>query len=235
VSTKISSKETTGKKCVILGYPLSVDSPNPPAIPPMVISPLYRLTSGDAANVSILRLANHTGTHVDAPAHVIEDGLKITDFKAEELLFDHPLVVDLPLGDGVVVEPRHLQHAVSVAVEADLLLIRFGYGQVRKTEPVRYSCKCPGFGTAAAEFILQNLPGLRALGMDVPSLSCIEHLEETMAAHNILLGGRGRRFLVIEDMNLEHDLVSLERVWVAPWFVAEIDSAPCTVLGWVLS
>ena len=226
---------TAVKKCVILGYPLLVDSPHPPAIPPMEISPLYRLTNGDAANVSILRLANHTGTHVDAPAHVIEDGLSITESKAEEFLFDHPVVVDLPLGDGAVVEPSHLRPAVSAADKADLLLIRFGYGHVRKTEPARYSSKCPGFGTAAAEFVLQNLPRLRALGMDVPSLSCIDHLDETMAAHNILLGGRGRRFLVIEDMNLEDDLRSLERVWVAPWLVAEIDSAPCTVLGWLSS
>jgi len=102
---------------------------------------------------------------------------------------------------------------------------------VRRTDPQRYSSQCPGFGVAGAECIVKNLPNLRAVGMDVPSLSCIKYLDKTMAAHNVLLGGKGRRFLVIEDMNLEYDLTTLTSVWVAPLLVAGLDGAPCTVIG----
>jgi len=52
-----------------------------------------------------------------------------------------------------------------------------------------------------------------------------------MAAHNELLGGDGRRFLVIEDMNLDRDLTALREVRLAPWLVRGMDSAPCSVVG----
>jgi kynurenine formamidase len=219
---------------IFLGYPITVDSPNPPAIPRVEITPLYSLIKGDNANVSVLRLANHTGTHVDAPAHVVKGALKVSEFAPEEFLFERPVVVDLPLADREIVQPVHLEPHLEQGKKADLLLFRFGYGAVRRNDPSRYSSKCPGFGTSSAEFLRKNLPSLRAIGMDVPSLACIEHLDETMAAHNVLLDGAGRRFLVIEDMNLETDLSGLSLVWVMPWLIANIDSAPCTVVARLL-
>ena len=114
---------------------------------------------------------------------------------------------------------------------ADLLLCRFGYGEVRRTDPAHYSAKCPGFGLASAEYLLEQLPSLRALGMDVPSLACIEHLEECMPAHNVLLEGEGRRFPVIEDMKLDGALERLTEVIVAPWWIKGLDGGPCMVFG----
>jgi hypothetical protein len=70
--------------------------------------------------------------------------------------------------------------------------------------------------------------------MDVPSLACIARLDETMAAHNELLGGEGCRFLVIEDMNLDHDLRALREVRMNPWLVNAMDSGPCSVVGILL-
>jgi hypothetical protein len=56
-----------------------------------------------------------------------------------------------------------------------------------------------------------------------------------MAAHHELLGGEGRRFLIIEDMNLEQDLTGLREVRVCPWLVQGMDSGPCAVVGVILS
>ena len=221
----------TTEQYIFLSYAISVDAPNPPAIPAVEITPLYSLAKGDKANVSVLRLANHTGTHVDAPAHVISGGLKISQFAPSELLFERPMVIDLRLSDGKIVQPADLEPHIHRVKDADLLLFRFGYGAVRRNQPARYSGKCPGFGIASAEFLRANLPNLRAMGMDVPSLACIEHLDETMAAHNVLLDGAGRRFLIIEDMNLDRDLSGLSAIWTMPWLIAEIDSAPCTVVA----
>ena len=67
--------------------------------------------------------------------------------------------------------------------------------------------------------------------MDVPSVACIAALEQTMAAHHELLAGPGRRFLIIEDMHLEHDLTSLRQVRLCPWRVRGMDSGPCSVIG----
>jgi arylformamidase len=40
--------------------------------PGISITPHRRIARGDAANVSVLNLGSHTGTHVDAPAHFLE-------------------------------------------------------------------------------------------------------------------------------------------------------------------
>ncbi len=217
-----------------LSHPLDINGPRPPAIPAPTLRVLYTIER-DGASVHMLELASHTGTHVDAPRHVVKDGLTILDWSAEELIYRKPLVVDLHLDDREVVMPEHLEPHAPLLARAELVLVRFGYGQRRRTDPEGFNTQCPGFGAESASWIRDNCLELRALGLDVPSLACIARLEETMAAHNRLLEGSGRRFLVIEDMDLDKDLSRLVEVRVQPWLVTGMDSGPCSVVGLVES
>ncbi|HXT34038.1 MAG TPA: cyclase family protein [Chloroflexota bacterium] len=217
---------------ILLSYTLRPGDPLPPAIPAPRLVPFLTLEH-DGARVYRLEVANHSGTHVDAPAHVIADGLRIEEFRPEELLFRRPVVVDVQVPDGGLLEPADLHPHAAAMGGADLLLLRFGYGAVRAGDPARYSSCCPGLSVAAADHLRETCPGLRALGMDVPSIACIAQLERTMPAHHALLGGSGRRFLIIEDMRLEMDLGALHAVFLAPWLVAGMDSAPCAVYGFM--
>jgi arylformamidase len=214
-----------------LGYPLTKEAPNPPAIPPIQLRPFLSLEKGEGANVTLIQAASHTGTHIDVPSHVAPEGLTLSDFHAEDFIFTQPVVIELNMDDEQVVQPEDLKPFMPLARRADLLLCRFGYGEIRKTDPKRYSAKCPGFGVESAQYLLEELPGLRGLGMDVPSLSCIKYLDQTMPAHNILLEGPGRKFLVIEDMKLEADLDGLTDVILAPWWIAGLDGGPCMAFG----
>jgi arylformamidase len=216
-----------------LSFPLDVEGPRPPAIPAPSLTPLMTIAR-DGAAVQTLCLASHTGTHLDAPRHVVEGGLSIGDFRPEEMVFSRPVVVDLPLSEGTVVMPIHLEPFEAVLREADLALFRFGYGRLRREQPARYSDQCPGFGVEAGRWLRERLPALRGLGMDVPSAACIAHLDRTMACHTELLQGAGRRFLLIEDMNLEHDLEGLREVRIWPWLVKGMDSGPCAVVGLII-
>src|SRR6185437_3494411 len=129
------------------------------------------------------------------------------------------------------IEPEDLQPHATALSNADLGLLRFNYGEIRRSDPARYSAHCPGLSVAAAKYLRAACPDLRGLGMDVPSIATIAHLEETMPAHHALLDGPGRRFLIVEDMHLAGDLGDLRAVFVAPWLIAGIDSAPCAVYG----
>ena len=215
---------------VYLSHPLGLSDPRPPAIPAPELVPLYTIDK-DGAGVHILRLASHTGTHVDAPCHVVAGGVPIGAFAPEELIFTRPVVIDVHAEDDEVVQPARLVPHEQALRQGDLVLLRFGRGVVRRADPERFSLHSPGLGVEAARWLRQACPGLRALGMDIPSLSCIAHLEQTMSAHNALLGGAGCRFLVIEDMNLDHDLTGLREVRVSPWLVTGMDSAPCSIVG----
>jgi kynurenine formamidase len=218
------------EKYIYLSFPLRPDAPSPPAIPTIDLSPFLTIEN-DGANVTKMTLTSHTGTHLDTPNHVIPDGLTLTELGPEDFVFASPRVIDLPLGDTEVVQPAHLEPLIDGAKDADFLLFRFGYADVRRQDKDRFSVKSPGFGVESARYLRENLPEMRGLGMDVPSLSCIEYLDETMAAHHELLGGEGRRFIVVEDMDLEHDLSDLTKVIVAPLLVESIDGGPVTVLG----
>jgi kynurenine formamidase len=213
-----------------LSYPLAIDGPRPPAIPAPELTDLYTVAR-DGAGVQVLRVANHTGTHVDSPCHVVAGAVRITDFRPEEFIFTRPLLVDLHLPDAAVVMPADLQPHAERLQQADLALFRFGYGEVRQRDPQRFSKSCPGFGVESARWLRETCPQLRAMGLDVPSVAVIACLERTMAAHNELLSGDGRRFLIIEEMDLGHDLAGLVEVRVHPWLVCGMDSGPCSIVG----
>jgi arylformamidase len=57
--------------------PISERTPIYEGDPGAEVQPWKALAKGDVANVSLLRLGAHTGTHVDAPAHFIEGAPKI--------------------------------------------------------------------------------------------------------------------------------------------------------------
>jgi kynurenine formamidase len=168
---------------------------------------------------------------VDTSLHVNAQGVPLTEFAPEEFLFTQPAVVDMPLPDATLVMPAHLEPHAAVFGAADLVMVRFGLGRVRREEQQRFIHQSPGFGVESAAWIRDNSPHLRCLGMDVPSLALISDLDKTFSAHNELLDGEGNRFLVIEEMNLEHDLTGLREVRLCPWLVEGMDSGPCSVIA----
>ena len=84
--------------------PLRNDLPTWPDDPGIRIETARSLAKGDDANVSMLNLGAHTGTHVDAPAHFIEGAAKVESLPLEVLI-----------GEAEVIEvPEHV-HAIDEA------------------------------------------------------------------------------------------------------------------------
>ena len=73
--------------------------------PGVTIGSALALERGDPANVSILHLGSHTGTHMDAPRHFIEGAAGIDDL-APDVLIGPALVVELDAER--LIEPAHL-------------------------------------------------------------------------------------------------------------------------------
>jgi arylformamidase len=214
-----------------LSHHLSVDTPIPPGVPPVEFRHHFSMDRGDVSNLYVLQFSNHSGTHIDAPRHFVRNGLSIGDFSLPEFVFERPLCVDISVGDGEILQPSHFEPHFAAISECDLLLLRTGYARVRRIDPARYSKFAPGMSAEGALYISRNFPQLRAIGLDTVSLACMQHLEEGLEAHRVLLNGEGRRFLIIEDMNLDFDLSRLKQVFALPLLIDGVDSAPCTVMG----
>lgn len=54
--------------------------------PPVRVEPALALERGDPANVSRLTLGSHTGTHVDAPRHLVPGGVTVDRLPLEALM-----------------------------------------------------------------------------------------------------------------------------------------------------
>ena len=86
-----------------------------------------------------------------------------------------------------------------------------------------------------ALWLRQDFPAVRAIGMDWISVSSYESRELGRQAHRAFLNpdGEGSPVLIIEDMNLSKNLKNLAEVLVVPILIETIDSAPCTVIGFL--
>ncbi|HWD09789.1 MAG TPA: cyclase family protein, partial [Actinomycetota bacterium] len=66
-----------------------------PGDPPVAVEPATRISRGDVANVSALRLGTHCGTHVDPPSH-FPDGAAGADALPLEVLIGEAVVTEIP-------------------------------------------------------------------------------------------------------------------------------------------
>jgi arylformamidase len=69
-----------------VSVPLSATTPTYPGDPKIEIKEWATLANGDAANVSVLHMGAHSGTHVDAPVHFIAGAPKVASLPLSALI-----------------------------------------------------------------------------------------------------------------------------------------------------
>ena len=69
-----------------ISVPLRADMPTYSGEPGPRLQFTAQLSKGDSANVSVLSLGSHTGTHVDAPSHFLDGALGVDSLPPEALV-----------------------------------------------------------------------------------------------------------------------------------------------------
>ena len=69
-----------------ISVPLRADMPTYPGEPGPRLQFAKQLSKGDSANVSVLSLGSHTGTHVDAPSHFLDGAPGVDSLPPEALV-----------------------------------------------------------------------------------------------------------------------------------------------------
>jgi kynurenine formamidase len=183
-------------RCIDLSVLLEAGIPRWPAHPHLVIDPTVT-HAHDGYYCQSLSLAEHTGTHVDAPCHVHPDLMAHSIDRADPgSLIGRAVVADLaPLGleAGQSASLQQVQAALAsrklVIGAGDILLIHFGWMRHWTTGPgwKYYATNQPGLAPEVADWILAT--GIKAVGTDTIAVGTplAEGVAQPCACHEKVL------------------------------------------------
>lgn len=219
---------------ILLSYPISEDMPMYGGGPGPHLHPDKRLHAGDSCNTLNIAMSNHTGTHIDLPAHFFENGATLSDYRPEFwatrkvycAFYEQRPAPGTLIGANDLAALPALDRAPA---DCEALILKTGYCDVRGD--ALYYENSPGIHSDAADYLRRRFPALRFLGFDLISVTSRAHREMGRAAHRALLQP-DHAILPIEDMDLRRlPAHGLRNLLVSPLQLAGADGAPCTIWG----
>lgn len=209
-----------GARVFDVTLPVSPELPVWPGDPSVSVAPVARIATGDAANVSALALSGHTGTHVDAPWHFVEDGAKLDEIPPERWV-GPCLVVRMP-EEVRRIGPEHLETA-EIPAGTERLLLRTANSARWRPGKLEFDADYPALSPAGARWVVEH--GIRLVGIDALSIGVFG--DDGDEAHRTLLG---RGVLVIEGLNLATIEPGAYGLLCLPLRLVVGDGAPARVL-----
>lgn len=219
---------------LLLSYVIDENTPFYIGTTKPVITPNKQISRGSSYNTYLITVENHCGTHIDAPAHFIPTGRRISDYNLEELTFKKPLILDCPKGPG---ETISIEDVAEVQMEGvDCLFFCTGFGKYREGDTDTYLSQNPGISPDTIDWLRKNFKSIRCMGIDSISISSYGDEEMAVNAHLTAFNddkGLGEPLLLVEDLKLDEisPKDELKGVIILPWQISTVDSAPCTVLA----
>lgn len=188
------------------------------------------IPGGDSCSTSFLTFSSHLGTHIDFPKHFSDNGAAGGDYSAGDFVFSNVRLIDIPHKNtrDYLITPD-LIPVEKLEPSTDLLLIKTGLGEQRFSDI--YWEKYPGLAPQLAALFKDKMPGLRAVGFDLISISSWQRRDIGRIAHREFLVNDN--ILIIEDMDLSKVEAStcFKQVIVSPLRFKNADGSPVTVFA----
>ncbi len=173
----------------------------------------YRLTH--------LSMGTHTGTHIDAPSHIIESGNTLNDISFDVLVGPCCLVnVAGEPGSSIALDDLII-HKEAIRSTGRVLL-KSGWANRWGTQ--EYYRNSPSITIEAARWLAGKDVHVKLIGFDMPTPS----VRQEMDIHNVFLEAG---IPIVECLNLESLTQSHFEIVVAPLPLRNREGAPCRVLG----
>jgi arylformamidase len=200
-----------------ISLPIAADLPIWPTSVGFRTRQAMRITDGDPANITVLEMDVHTGTHVEAPLHFLEDGSPIDTVELER--FVGPARVIEVAGSEVTADALE---AALPAGKCDRLLIKTansarwaaGWGPFDETYVA--------LNANAARWVVER--AVRLVGLDHLS---IQRFQDDPETHRILLRAG---VVILEGLNLDGVEPGDYTLVAAPIRLAEAEAAPARAL-----
>jgi arylformamidase len=203
-------------KLLDVSVPLVAGMPAYPGNPEFELQPVKRIADGGSSNVSRLVMGTHTGTHVDAPKHFIDDGLTV-DGLPLDLLIGRARVVEIAKRGGIGAEDlaaAGLREDLRVLLKTSNSALWNGGGFHQDYTYVTEE---------GARYLVGQ--GVKVIGVDY--LSVEQYKKAGGPAHRALLS---QGVVIIEGLNLSEAEPGMYEMYCLPLRVAGGDGAPARVI-----
>lgn len=219
-----------------ISLPIGPDSIAWAGLPAPRLTFAARIDAGAAVTVGRLDCSLHTGTHADAPWHVLADGVTV-DLLDPAIYIGPAVVIRTENPDAITVDDlraagleaeagshrgRRLtgrDRGVAIAEPVERVLV----ATPRPYDGVHFPDSVPHLAPAAARFLVEM--GVRLIGVNVPSLDPLD--STTMDAHRIIFGAGGG---ILENLDLGAVASGVYDLVAAPIRVVGADAAPVRAL-----
>ena len=200
-----------------ISVPVHPDLPVWPGDPAVSLTPASQIAAGDTANVTYLAMSAHTGTHVDAPYHFLEDGVTL-DKVPLEIMVGPAYVLHLP--DVNLITAAVLEGA-SIPAGTRRLLFKTRNSEIWQRE-TDFQPEFVAISPDGAQYLADL--GIRLVGVDYLSVAPYQDGRPT---HEILLGAG---VLIIEGLNLAEIAQGKYTLYCLPLNLQNVDGAPARVI-----
>lgn len=217
-------------RIIDLTHPIAENMPMYPGTPAPTLHVAYSHSEYGFME-TLISLYSHTGTHIDAPAHLYANGLTLDKYPVEQFV-----------GKALIVDCRRLKKKEEISMplleeegnklnEADFILFLTGHSALWGNSD--YFSDFPVLSHEVVEWI--NCRKLKGVGIDAPSFDpvTIDELEQAadeLHNHRVLL--KTNNTILLENLcKLENIGNELFTLCALPLNTANADGAPARVIA----
>jgi arylformamidase len=206
------------EKIIDITVPLTTEMPIWPGCKGIRITPAMRMDEGDSYNASRLDFNLHTGTHVDAPRHFLQNGSTVEQLPLD-VLIGPSYVAYLP--DAADVTPSNLTD-LNLPPGIERLLLRTRNSELWTAKTTEFKEDFTALTHEAAQWIVDKK--IRLLGVDYLS---VQRFADDPTTHQILLGADT---IVLEGINLSNVKTGTYELICLPLRLLGTEAAPARVI-----
>lgn len=204
---------------VDISRPLHNGMPAWPGDEPFAATWSGRIAEGDPCNVGRITLSLHCGTHIDAPYHIDDDGMRISSSDATSADHLEPFVGPAQVISVVgvpTVTAEHLRLRLEPGVRRVLLRTdSFPVGSFNRS--------FVWLGAGAAQMLVDQ--GVVLVGIDTPSVDAFD--SEYLETHRILAGAG---VYIVEGLDLMQVSDGMYELVVLPLRLSGMDASPARAI-----
>lgn len=206
-------------KYIDVSFPYRKDIAIYPANPEFIIERVQDIGKGDRANISLISMGSHTGTHIDVPSHFVKGGKTIDQLTLDEMngvakLFDLR-------GYGEITKELLEKHDIN---QGDIIMLKTDNSKMFHCDTVLNDYVTLDY--KAAEYLVKK--NIKMVCIDYMTIERPKQKRiQGISIHNILLS---QEILIAETLKLDRVEEGEYQLFCFPLNVVGADGVPVRIV-----